>query len=108
MFDLDGVGFGAQGMPSSVDGSPEAFAAAVRAYPNPTAGAATVAFDLAEASDVRAEVLDVLGRRVATLAQGPAAAGPVRLAVPALSPGLYFVRVQTAEGTSSARLTVTR
>ena len=89
---------------------PPSLADAPLAFPNPTAGAATVAFTLAEAGDVSVDVFDVLGRRVATLADGSAAAGPVRLDVPtgALAPGTYVVRVLTDAGAASTRLTVTR
>ena len=52
---------------------------------------------------VRAEVVDVRGRRVATLTDGPLPAGAHELrwdaAVPA---GVYFVRVR-ADGESAAR-----
>ena len=44
-------------------------------YPNPSAGAATLPFTLAEAADVRLTAYDVLGRRVATLVEGPHPAG---------------------------------
>ncbi len=89
---------------------PQSFASAPTAYPNPASGAATVAFELAGASDVTVDVVDILGRRVATLANGPQAAGNVRLDVQtgAFAPGLYIVRVQTESGVASTRLTVTR
>ena len=89
---------------------PRVFSAAPVAFPNPTAGAASVSFELAAASDVTVDVVDVLGRRVATLASGLQAAGPARLAVPtaSLAPGVYVVRVQTATGVASTRLTVVR
>ena len=45
------------------------------AHPNPFTSAATLRFTLAEASDVTIEVLDLAGRRVATLYEGAAAAG---------------------------------
>ncbi len=49
-----------------------------RVYPNPTAAAATLAYALAEPADVRLEVYDALGRRVAVLADGPHEAGSHR------------------------------
>ncbi len=42
-------------------------------FPNPTTGRATVRYTLAAAGDVRLEAYDVLGRRVAVLAEGPQA-----------------------------------
>ena len=98
------------GVPVAGEPLPTAFEAAPRAYPNPTAGAATVAFDLAQATDVSVTVVDLLGRTVATLADGARAAGPVRLGVPTagLAPGLYVIRVQTDAGVASTRLSVAR
>ena len=40
-------------------------------YPNPFNPETTIAFDLREATDVRLDVFDALGRRVATLIEGP-------------------------------------
>ena len=105
---FDQFGFAA---PSSAgEGSPGALATAAVAFPNPTSGAATVAFELARASDVTVDVVDLLGRRVARLGTTPQAAGDVRLALPtaSLAPGLYLVRVQTEAGVATTRLTVTR
>ncbi len=44
-------------------------------YPNPFGSRATVAFDLAEASDLAIDVYDMRGARVSTLARGPWPAG---------------------------------
>ena len=105
---IDDITF-AGGARATSTGLPPALAEAPVAYPNPTAGAATVAFELSEPSDVSVEVFDVLGRRVATLATGAQAAGPVRVDVPAgLTPGLYVVRVQTSAGAATTRFTVVR
>ena len=45
------------------------------AYPNPFAGAATLAYELPERADVTLDVFDLLGRRVAVLADGVQEAG---------------------------------
>lgn len=109
-FDLDGVGFGVQAPPVAAEALPEVLDAAPTVYPNPTAGAATVSFELTEPTALQVAVFDVLGRRVATLAEGPQAAGPVQLAVRSgtLVPGTYLVRVQTEVGATTTRLTVAR
>jgi endonuclease/exonuclease/phosphatase family metal-dependent hydrolase len=73
-------------------------------YPNPVRGtASTIRFDLARRTDVRLEVFDLNGRRVAALAQGDFAPGRYafqwggRDAIgSALGSGLYFVRLTGA------------
>jgi len=69
--------------------------------PNPVAGAGAVTVTLARpAADVRIGVLDVLGREVAVLGQGPLPAGATRftLAAGALPGGVYVVRVDRPGG----------
>ncbi|HLA64284.1 MAG TPA: T9SS type A sorting domain-containing protein, partial [Rhodothermales bacterium] len=67
-------------------------------YPNPARGAATVAFDVPRAATVTVEVFDVLGRRVATLAEGSQAPGrhTIRLDGGLLSTGTYLVRMRAS------------
>lgn len=82
--------------------------------PNPTAGPVTVevAFD---GGPVRAEILDVLGRTVRVLADGPQAPGSIRLAWDGrdaagqrVATGVYVVRVTTDGGTQTRTVTVAR
>ena len=82
---------------------------AVRAWPNPSAGRATVGFGLAAGGAARVAVYDALGREVAVVADRPFGAGrhEVRLASP-LPAGVYVVRVATPAGVATARLTVAR
>ncbi len=73
----------------------KAAADALSAFPNPLRFDATVALALAESqAGVEVAVFDVLGRRAATLHDGPLAAGqhPFRLDASAFTPGLYVVR----------------
>lgn len=78
--------------------------------PNPVAGRATVRYRLAAAGTATVEVLDLLGRRVATLAAGPHAAGAhtAALEAGALPAGLYVVRVTQDGASATARLAVVR
>ena len=78
--------------------------------PNPTAGTAMVSFDVPEASAVSVAVYDLLGRRVAVLAQGEMAAGrhTSRLEAGALAPGVYVVWMQAGSFTATHRVTVVR
>ncbi|HEX9952682.1 MAG TPA: T9SS type A sorting domain-containing protein, partial [Rubricoccaceae bacterium] len=91
------------------DGAPAEFALAAPA-PNPTAGAAVVSFDVPEASAVSVAVYDLLGRRVAVLAEGEMAAGrhTSRLEAGTLAPGVYVVRMQAGTFSAVRRVTVVR
>jgi endonuclease/exonuclease/phosphatase family metal-dependent hydrolase len=75
-------------------------------YPNPFRDATTLTYALPEPADVRLEVFDALGRRVATVAEGARAAGTheVRFVERDLAPGLYLVRLTAGAQTSTRRL----
>ena len=67
---------------------------ALAVFPNPTAGTATLSYYLPTAGAVQAEVFDAVGRRVVRLTKDERqGAGSHTLAVPALVPGLYTVRL---------------
>jgi hypothetical protein len=61
-------------------------------------------------SEARVEVIDVLGRTVAVLADGalPAGRHEVDFATGALPSGVYFVRLTTDEAMQTRKLTVVR
>ena len=84
--------------------------APVRVFPNPTAGAATLEYGLAEAADVRLEVYDALGRRVAVLADEAQEAGPhrVRFDGGALARGVYHWRLVSGDRVESGRVVLAR
>ena len=79
-------------------------------FPNPTAARATVRYTLAEAADARLDAYDVLGRRVATLAEGAQAAGPheATFDAAALPAGIYVLRLTAGAQATTARVTVAR
>ena len=83
------------------EGLPDArpLVALLPAYPNPFARRTTVAFELARARPVRVEVLDTLGRRVATLADAPFAPGrhALRLDAAGLANGAYVARLTSGD-----------
>lgn len=78
--------------------------------PNPTSGRTTLRLDLARAQPVRATVHDLLGRTVRVLADRDAPAGPLALDadLSGLAPGVYAVRLATADAVMTARVTVVR
>ncbi len=83
----------------------------------PREGAVTLRLSISERSaqgPVRLDVLDLSGRLVQRLHEGPAAAGTMtlswdgRAAGRTLTSGAYWVRLQTTEGTQQDRLVVIR
>ena len=78
--------------------------------PNPTRGAATLRYTVAAAGPVTVTVHDLLGRTVATLADGEAAAGPhvARLDTASLASGVYVVRMAAQDFAGVQRFTVVR
>lgn len=78
--------------------------------PNPTRGHARVDYTLPAGGDARISVLDVQGREVAVLADGPHNAGPHQVAWNGrdAAPGLYFVRLHTRGASRIQRVVVTR
>ena len=76
-------------------------------YPNPTASGATLAYSLPTAANVRAEVVDAIGRQVALMTSGiTQPAGAHTLAVPALRPGLYTIHLRWDDKSAYRQLVV--
>jgi hypothetical protein len=84
-------------LPLPAEDVPSARTLHVAAYPNPTSGAVAVRYRLPEAMRARLVVYDLLGRRVALLAEGLHAAGAHEATWrPAeLASGTYFCRLET-------------
>ena len=92
---------------------PVAFALAP-AYPNPFSGAATLAYELPEQADVVLDVFDLLGRRVAVLADGVQEAGRYTVrwdgtvaGAPAAN-GVYVYRLRAGSFTASHKMVLLR
>jgi hypothetical protein len=66
-----------------------------RPAPNPFVGESVMSITLPAPAGVRVALVDVLGREVAVLADGPQDAGahPIAIAGAGLAPGVYVVRV---------------
>ncbi|MEL6769729.1 MAG: PA domain-containing protein [Bacteroidota bacterium] len=79
-------------------------------YPNPVATTAIVGFTLPTSEQARVEVYDLLGRRVAVVAEGvrPAGTHTVTLDATGLPSGVYVVRLSTASVALAERVTVVR
>ncbi|NNF56831.1 MAG: T9SS type A sorting domain-containing protein [Rhodothermaceae bacterium] len=89
------------------DGLPASYALH-GAYPNPFAATTTLRFDVPTASAVTIEVLDVLGRRVAVLEDGPVEAGQHRVDwnVQEAASGLYLIQMRADGFVQTRRVTV--
>ena len=79
-----------------------------QSYPNPVEGLAQIRFDLPEPGHIRVGVFDVLGRRVASLADGWHAPGPhtVTFDVSSLATGMYFTWLESDLGFQTRSLIV--
>jgi len=77
-------------------------------YPNPFRNQTTLRYELPAASDVRLEVYNMLGQRVATLAEGQKAAGhhTVTFAPRRQPSGTYFVRLTSEGATRTQKIVV--
>ncbi|MBO2010338.1 T9SS-dependent choice-of-anchor J family protein [Hymenobacter negativus] len=76
--------------------------------PNPAADRTDLSFELLKSSAVRVDVIDAIGRIVATPANANMAAGVQHVAIntAALSGGVYSVTIRTAEGSVTKHLSV--
>ncbi|MEM8601949.1 MAG: T9SS type A sorting domain-containing protein, partial [Bacteroidota bacterium] len=80
------------------------------AFPNPFSARTTLGFTLPEAADVRLDVYDLLGRRIATLVDGPQAAGYTAVTFDAaqLPSGTYLYRLEAGRTQLVERFTLVR
>ncbi|MCC6350314.1 MAG: hypothetical protein IT347_12075 [Candidatus Eisenbacteria bacterium] len=92
-------------------GAPPARLAFAAPAPNPSSATTALRFSLPRPGRVRLVVMDVAGRRVRSLFDGPLAAGPHELAwdgrdeAGAFAPaGLYWARIEAAGETATRRL----
>jgi uncharacterized repeat protein (TIGR01451 family) len=78
--------------------------------PNPVSVSARLRYELPEATAVRLQVFDLLGRRVATLADGekPAGRHEVSWQSAGLASGTYFVRLQAGSTAQTQMLRLVR
>lgn len=79
-------------------------------YPNPFNPTTTIPFRLASSGKVKLEVLDLLGRRVALLADTYYTSGRHQIVFDAgkLSSGVYFTRLSTPEGTFTQKMSLVK
>ena len=79
-------------------------------YPNPFNAATVISFTLSTDSDVRLDVYDVLGRRVATLVDDLLPAGEHHVSWDAIgaASGIYFARLVTPEGMMTRKMVLVR
>jgi hypothetical protein len=99
--------------------APESASAAIstspKTIPNPSAGSCRVAFQTAAVGPVSVHVFDASGRLVRRLQDGPLPAGEFSLSWDGrddggqdLPSGVYLAKIEAANGTATAKITLTR
>jgi hypothetical protein len=82
---------------------------ALTVSPNPTSGLANVTFGLTEATDIDVVVYNVVGQAVKTITQSfNAGVNQFQLDATNFTNGVYFVNLNSAEGTSTVKFTVSK
>ncbi|MGK0362973.1 MAG: hypothetical protein ACI85O_000012 [Saprospiraceae bacterium] len=82
---------------------------ALTVSPNPTSGLANVTFGLTEANDIDVTVYNVMGQTVKTINQSfNAGVNQFQLDASNFANGVYFVNLNSAEGTSTVKFTVSK
>lgn len=78
----------------------------LNAFPSPFTNEANIKYTLSQNSDVEIEVFDVTGKRVATLQNGPMAAGTHNAVWEAteVNAGVYFVRMKAGDAIITRRI----
>ena len=102
--------FYADGFVVAGEGGAEAVGLDLGVAPNPARETARIRFSVPTAQAARLDVIDALGRRVATLADGAYAAGSHAAEWNAASaaPGVYLLRLRAADGVATRTMTVAR
>lgn len=96
-------------VPTRGEGGPEVGEVSIGAAPNPFRGRTTLTIEFARAGAARVRVTDVLGREVATLLDGPAAARTtVVWDSTAESAGVYLVVAEGEGGRTTQTITLSR
>lgn len=87
----------------------------LRSFPNPSFGRTTITFQNHSIGSVRTSIMDLTGRQVRLLSDGFLVTGHHKLSWDgcdsfgnAISPGIFWVRVATAAGIDTGRLTILR
>jgi hypothetical protein len=77
-------------------------------YPNPFNPSTVIEFGLSETSDVRLEVFDMIGQRIAVLVDGQKSAGTHQVQFDAsdLSSGMYIFRIRAGIFTQTRKMTL--
>jgi hypothetical protein len=93
------------GIENDMDELPQSFAI-FRNYPNPFNSGTTVIFDIQDATNVRIDIYNLLGRRVTTLFDGNKPAGSHAISWQAgdLPSGIYFARLEAGEQTGNIKM----
>lgn len=95
---------------SEDDSEAPGVAFAISSYPNPIRDLTTIELVLNKRATVRMSVLDIFGRTVEELVEGPRSAGKHRVVWDSADrpSGIYFLRLETVNGTTTRSMMVSR
>lgn len=74
--------------------------------PNPTAGTATITFDLPEDAEVTLTVYDISGRKVTTLVDETLPAGEHNAGISGLTPGVYVYKLNAGSFSATKKMVI--
>jgi hypothetical protein len=100
-----------QGEPDRINENPDAFPCSYSLhanYPNPFNAQTIISYDLPKEADVKLEIYDLLGRKVATLAEGIQEAGNHQTVWDGscASSGIYFYRLKAGDYSDIKKMTL--
>ena len=109
-FEISDIKFGSPGVPNEEAPELPETVALHQNYPNPFNPSTAIGFDLPEASKVRLEVFDLLGKKVATVTDGFYAAGRHTATFDAahLPSGTYLYRLIVGQQVITHKMTLVK
>ena len=97
-------------IPTGIKEQATDFGSTLSVYPNPANEQVTISFDLVNATSVTVKLVDLAGREVAIVTEQTLVRGLNNISIPVstIQNGLYFVKVETANGAKATRVVIAK